>query len=164
VFRPRRHQPKNDFIGSEQCGLCHTALYKDFYKNPHYKSIASGKESPDKTGCEGCHGAGGNHMAAGGGKDSIRAFSQMTPTQVIDTCLSCHAKDMSRANIRRSAIPRPMWSARTAIPSITPGRLSFCWREAVRALLYLPCHRSRPVQHAGETPCQRRRSSMYRLP
>lgn len=96
-------QTKNDFIGSEQCGLCHVALYKDFYKNPHYKSVASGKESPDKTGCEGCHGAGGNHMSAGGGKDTIRAFSQMSPTQVIDTCLSCHAKDMSRANIRRSA-------------------------------------------------------------
>src|ERR1043166_3776494 len=32
----------NSYIGSEQCGLCHTDLYKNFYKNPHYKSIASG--------------------------------------------------------------------------------------------------------------------------
>jgi DmsE family decaheme c-type cytochrome len=95
--------PKNDFIGSEQCGLCHTEIGKQFFKNPHYKSVASGKETPDKTGCEGCHGAGGNHMAAGGGKATIRAFSEMSPAQVIDTCLGCHQKDLSRGNIRRSA-------------------------------------------------------------
>src|ERR1700712_3840843 len=89
----------NSYIGSEQCGLCHTDLYKGFSKNPHYKSIASGKETPDKTGCEGCHGPGANPMAAGGGAATIRAFSQMTPNQVIDTCLSCHSKDLSRANI-----------------------------------------------------------------
>ena len=96
-------QPANGYIGSAQCGSCHADLYNDFYKNPHYKSIASGTESPDKTGCEGCHGPGGNHLAAGGGKPTIRAFSQMTPAQVIDTCLACHSKDVSRADIRRSA-------------------------------------------------------------
>jgi DmsE family decaheme c-type cytochrome len=95
--------PANQYIGSEQCGLCHTDIYKDFYQNPHYKSIASGKEVPEKTGCEGCHGPGGNHLAAGGSVATIRAFSQMTPTQVLDTCLGCHSRDLSRANIRRSA-------------------------------------------------------------
>jgi DmsE family decaheme c-type cytochrome len=95
--------PTNHYIGSEQCGLCHTEIYKDFYKNPHYKSIASGKESPDKTGCEGCHGPGENHVAAGGGKGTIRVFPLMSSTQVLDTCLGCHSKDLSKANIRRSA-------------------------------------------------------------
>src|SRR6185436_20989600 len=71
----------NSYIGSEQCGLCHVDLYKGFYKNPHFKSIASGKETPDKTGCEGCHGPGANHMGAGGGAATIRAFSQMSPSQ-----------------------------------------------------------------------------------
>src|SRR5580692_8548877 len=87
--------PTNHYIGSDKCGFCHTDIYKTFYKNPHFKSIASGKESPEKTGCEGCHGPGGNHMAAGGGAATIRAFSQMSPTQVLDTCLGCHLKDLS---------------------------------------------------------------------
>ena len=91
------------YIGNQICGDCHADIYKSFYKNPHFKSIASGKETPQHTGCEGCHGGGQDHVNAGGGADTIpRAFSLMTPEQAIDTCLSCHGKDFNRANIRRS--------------------------------------------------------------
>jgi hypothetical protein len=75
-------QPPNTYIGSEQCGLCHTDIYKEFYRNPHYKSIASGKEAPEKTGCERCHGPGGNHLAAGGGVATIRAFSHSNGAKI----------------------------------------------------------------------------------
>jgi DmsE family decaheme c-type cytochrome len=95
--------PANNYVGSQVCKACHPDVWQNFYKNPHYKSIASGKEPREKTGCEGCHGPGGNHVKAGGGKPSIRAFSLFTPDQALNTCLECHAKDMSRANIRRSA-------------------------------------------------------------
>jgi len=91
------------YVGSNACRVCHADLWLNFYKNPHFKSIASGKEPPDKTGCEGCHGPGQKHVEARGGKTTIaRAFSLMTPHQVLDTCLGCHALDLSRANIRRS--------------------------------------------------------------
>jgi len=92
----------NHYVGSDVCKQCHPNVWLNFNRNPHYKSIASGKEPADKTGCEGCHGPGGNHVAAGGGKATIRAVSLMSPYQVLDTCLACHSKDMSRANIRRS--------------------------------------------------------------
>jgi len=91
-----------DYVGSDACKTCHADVWLNFFKNPHYKSLASGKELPERTGCEGCHGPAGAHLAAHGGKATIRAFSEMNATQVLDTCLTCHARDFSRANIRRS--------------------------------------------------------------
>lgn len=98
-----KDQTPNKFVGSTVCKTCHPDVWLNFNKNPHFKSIASGTQAPDKTGCEGCHGAGGNHVAAGGGKPTIRTFSQMSSDQSLNTCLECHSKDLSRANIRRSA-------------------------------------------------------------
>ena len=33
------------YIGSNVCRACHPDIALNFYKNPHYKSVASGKES-----------------------------------------------------------------------------------------------------------------------
>jgi DmsE family decaheme c-type cytochrome len=91
------------YVGSAVCKTCHADIWLNFYKNPHYRSIAGGKEVPERTGCEGCHGPAQGHVEARGGKKTIpRAFSLMGPRQAIDTCLTCHSKDMSRANIRTS--------------------------------------------------------------
>ena len=80
------------FVGSNTCKTCHADMWFNFYKNPHFKSIASGKEPPERTGCEGCHGPGQAHVAARGGKSTIpHAFSLMKPKEVLDTCLGCHA-------------------------------------------------------------------------
>lgn len=103
AFAQTAPKQENKFIGSTVCKTCHPDVWLNFNKNPHFKSIASGHEQPDKTGCEGCHGPGGNHVAAGGGAPTIRAFSQMGPDQVLNTCLACHSKDIPRANIRTSA-------------------------------------------------------------
>ena len=92
----------SSFVGSNVCRTCHPDIWATFYKNPHYKSIASGKEAPDRTGCEGCHGPGKAHVEARGGKATIVAFSELQPKQVLDNCLRCHAETLSRANIRRS--------------------------------------------------------------
>jgi DmsE family decaheme c-type cytochrome len=78
-------------------------VWQNFYKNPHFKSIASGKESPDRTGCEGCHGPAAAHVAAGGGKTTItHAFSLMQPKEILNDCLGCHARDFEKSNIQRS--------------------------------------------------------------
>jgi DmsE family decaheme c-type cytochrome len=95
--------PSPAFAGSNICESCHADVWRTFYKNPHYKSIASGKEPEDKTGCEGCHGPAEKHVENLGGKDTIpRAFSLMSPKQVVDACLRCHARDLEKANIQRS--------------------------------------------------------------
>lgn len=95
---------EDGYVGSNVCKTCHADLWQPFFRNPHYKSIASGKESADKTGCEGCHGPAKGHVEAKGGRKTIpRAFSLMSVRQSLDTCLACHSKDMSRAEIRRSA-------------------------------------------------------------
>ena len=93
-----------DYVGSAVCKTCHADIWFNFYKNPHYKSIASGDQPPDLTGCEGCHGPGQAHVAAHGGKTTIpRAFSLMDSRAILDTCLRCHAPDFAKSNIRRSS-------------------------------------------------------------
>ncbi|HTS61494.1 MAG TPA: DmsE family decaheme c-type cytochrome [Candidatus Acidoferrales bacterium] len=91
------------FVGSNVCKTCHADVWSNFYKNPHFKSIASGSQPPERTGCEGCHGPAEKHVAARGGKTTIpRAFSLMEPRQALNACLDCHGRDFNRANIRRS--------------------------------------------------------------
>ena len=91
------------FNGNRECETCHSTITDAFYRNPHFKSMASGKEAPENTGCEGCHGPARAHVNAGGGVATIpNAFSRMTPERILDTCLRCHAETISRSNIRRS--------------------------------------------------------------
>src|SRR5215475_6716183 len=95
--------PNNQFAGNNICESCHADVWMNFYKNPHYKSMASGKLPESKTGCEGCHGGARKHVENLGGKDTIpHAFSLMTPNQTLETCLTCHAADLEKANIHRS--------------------------------------------------------------
>jgi len=91
------------YVGGDACRTCHGDIWADFYKNPHYINVASGKLPPEKTGCESCHGPGSLHVASHGATPIPRAFSKMPPQEVLADCLACHSKTLSRANIRRSA-------------------------------------------------------------
>jgi DmsE family decaheme c-type cytochrome len=91
------------FVGSAACKTCHADVWANFYKNPHYQALAAGDRPPEQTGCESCHGPAQEHVAAHGGKATIgHAFSTMQPKQILDTCLTCHAKDLQKSNIQRS--------------------------------------------------------------
>jgi DmsE family decaheme c-type cytochrome len=90
------------YAGSQVCQTCHPEVWSNFYRNPHDKSLASGKEPPEKTGCEGCHGPGADHVESGGVKPISRAFSHLNAPQAMAACLECHAKDLPRAAIRGS--------------------------------------------------------------
>jgi DmsE family decaheme c-type cytochrome len=95
-----------DYVGSAACKTCHPDVWNNFYKNPHYKSIAAGKPDGPDTGCESCHGPGKAHVDAKGGKATIVAFSELSPAKTLDACLRCHSESLSRANIRRSSHTR----------------------------------------------------------
>jgi len=95
--------PPAGYVGSNACKTCHADVWANFFKNPHYKSLASGDAPPQSTGCEGCHGPAQAHVAARGGKTTIpRAFSLLPARRIVDACLTCHARDFQKANIRRS--------------------------------------------------------------
>ncbi|MGO9637564.1 MAG: DmsE family decaheme c-type cytochrome, partial [Terracidiphilus sp.] len=101
--QPPPATPPSAYVGSNACKTCHADVWLNFYRNPHFKSVASGKEPPERTGCEGCHGPGQAHVAARGGKATIpRAFSLLSPKQALEACLTCHESNFDKANIQRS--------------------------------------------------------------
>lgn len=95
--------PPPGYLGSQVCRTCHPDIYATFYRNPHAKSLADEKIKFEQKGCESCHGPGREHVAAKGDKTKIVAFSNLSPKQTLDNCLSCHQSQISRANIRRSS-------------------------------------------------------------
>jgi DmsE family decaheme c-type cytochrome len=88
-------------VGSNTCRPCHPDVWLNWYKNPHFKQTVPAGAGPER-GCESCHGPGKAHVEARGGKATIVAFSELAPKQILDNCLTCHARDLSRAEIRRS--------------------------------------------------------------
>ncbi len=95
-------EPDN-YVGSQVCQVWHPDLWHGFNRNPHFKSIALGKAPPEQTGCEGCHGPGEAHIKGMGDKSKIIRFPFLEPNQVLDNCLTCHAKDLGKMHIRRSS-------------------------------------------------------------
>lgn len=91
------------YVGGAVCRTCHPNVAVDFYKNPHYKSVAAGNLPAEKSGCEGCHGPGSDHVAARGGKATIIAFSELKPETALNNCLQCHAESLGRMAVRRSS-------------------------------------------------------------
>ena len=95
--------PPKRYLGSEICRACHAELWAGFTGNAHFRSVASGKEPPERTGCEGCHGPGRDHIRGAGDRSKIRVFGELEPAAVIEACLECHADDFPRSQIRRSS-------------------------------------------------------------
>ena len=63
-------------IGSDTCLACHM-VEDPFFQTPHAQ-----------TDCESCHGAGSEHLAAGG--DMSLSFQEKGPQTATSQCLDCH--------------------------------------------------------------------------
>ncbi|MCC7155611.1 MAG: DmsE family decaheme c-type cytochrome [Bryobacterales bacterium] len=91
------------YVGSATCRRCHPDVVMSFSRNPHYKAQVEHPDARDQGGCESCHGPASEHVAAGGGKSNLAAFSVMPSRQVLDACLRCHSNSLGRASVRGSS-------------------------------------------------------------
>ncbi|WP_051669440.1 DmsE family decaheme c-type cytochrome [Bryobacter aggregatus] len=91
------------YAGTPVCQACHPDISAGFFRNAHFKSQSDAKLKFEQKGCESCHGPGKAHAEARGDKAKIVAFSTLAPKAVLDQCLSCHAQQLGRANLRRSS-------------------------------------------------------------
>jgi len=70
--------------GAAVCVDSHTDTVNAFKRTPHAES---------SQGCEGCHGDGKAHAAAGGGKGTMRNFKALPAAEASAVCVTCHNKD-----------------------------------------------------------------------
>ena len=78
-----------DYVGQETCATCHEDVAKKFADNPHSRLAL--EHAGKGVTCESCHGPGKAHVEGGGDVTKIRRFDKLTPQQIDETCLGCHA-------------------------------------------------------------------------
>lgn len=88
---PSVAQEQSGYVGTQVCSGCHKDVYEQWLLTPHRQTLVEGKEQ-GWTGCEACHGPGGEHVAAGGDPSKIANPAKLNQGQVTDTCFKCHSK------------------------------------------------------------------------
>ncbi len=86
-------------VGSARCTECHKDPHPGLAKSRHAPVMAAA----DGRGCEGCHGPGSAHAAAGGKKALILDPKRLEPADRDAICLSCHQRTSSPAAWSRQA-------------------------------------------------------------
>ena len=86
------------YTGSEVCQACHASSFEKFSQTQMGKIfLFNARNEQEKRSCENCHGPGGNHVAAGGGKGvgglvTFRKNSGESAETQNAPCLSCHER------------------------------------------------------------------------
>ena len=99
--QPAESSPAAAYVGEATCLTCHEALKPGLtakYNHTVHSRVlneANGRGDLAYRGCEACHGPGGAHVEAGGGKGvgGMVPFGEDTPeaiARINGACLSCH--------------------------------------------------------------------------
>jgi predicted CXXCH cytochrome family protein len=83
------------FVGNRACYDCHTNYTRVFPSSPHARLHFEGAPTVAPAGCEGCHGPGSRHVAAGGGRGRFI----VNPGRQPETCLNCHLETHAEFNL-----------------------------------------------------------------
>ncbi|HWR35347.1 MAG TPA: DmsE family decaheme c-type cytochrome [Clostridia bacterium] len=89
------------FVGADTCKGCHEDQFRTIDATPHYRTTLKGR-GEDAHGCESCHGPGAAHVEAGGDKSKIFTFTEASPQEVTDRCLTCHESNLEQMTFQRS--------------------------------------------------------------
>jgi len=88
----RRDLPENtrdaEYVGSEDCMMCHEDAAKEFSLSPHARIDVEDKEGSVVNGCETCHGPGSVHVSEGGGRGTM-----VNPSKYPQICFDCHSNN-----------------------------------------------------------------------
>lgn len=114
---------EGSYVGSTACAACHAGEHAAWTGSPHGRAMevlqaqgahtdarcvvchavakapgpppaeVGGFRTEEGVGCEGCHGPGGAHVAAGGGTANIVGLGRSCPVCVVEAvCTSCHTQ------------------------------------------------------------------------
>jgi DmsE family decaheme c-type cytochrome len=77
-----------EYAGEAMCLTCHEDQKKGYHSTPHGR--AENPRTPmANQGCESCHGPGKAHSESGD-PEQIKRLSQARPSEVTETCTTCH--------------------------------------------------------------------------
>jgi DmsE family decaheme c-type cytochrome len=101
--QPAAPPPDATYAGADVCTACHEEQAASYAKTVHAQVLDESRPEMDRA-CEACHGPGGAHAEAGGGKAAggLRAFVRDEPAAGKSAaCLRCHAASAKRHDFRR---------------------------------------------------------------
>jgi predicted CXXCH cytochrome family protein len=96
----------DDYLGTEACVPCHRSYVVSFRQSAHAPYMEGAHLSPDRRGCEACHGPGAIHLREVLEPKGVIRYSKMTPEEVSRACLRCHGATMRPSQWHRTAHAR----------------------------------------------------------
>lgn len=80
-------------VAPETCRRCHRDYYDSWARSTHARLTDRLFKTPDKQGCEACHGSSLEHVQSGD-RTLVRRFTDMAPEVVESACLRCHERGL----------------------------------------------------------------------